>query len=127
MNATELKNTTEVGHALVNLSNADRSDDVVSQYYADNIVSIEPAGGEEGTFTGIAAVRDKHAFWNQNHEIHSSVAEGPYVGPRSDQFMVKFSLDVTPREAPRLRFEELGIYTIANGKIVREEFSMLQA
>ncbi len=126
MKATETKTTAEIGAELVSLSNTDRSDDVVNAYYADNIVSIEPAGGDEGTFSGIAAVREKHAYWNQNHEIHSAVAEGPYLGPQADQFMVKFSLDVTPLEAPRISFEEVGVYTVSHGKIVREEFSTLQ-
>ncbi len=119
-------NVTEVGRILVALSNADRTEEVLDNYYADNIVSVEPVGGDAGTIEGIAAVRDKHAFWNRAHEIHRSIAEGPYIGPQPDQFMVKFSLDVTPQGAERLAFEELGVYTVAHDKIVREEFSALK-
>lgn len=116
-------NTLEVGQKLVAHSNADRSDLAVDELYAQNIVSIEPADSVQG----LAAVRDKHTWWNENNEVHRSVAEGPYIGHQPHKFVVKFAIDVTPKGADRVLFEELGVYTVADGKVVKEEFLSLGA
>ena len=62
--------------------------------------------------------------WNENHQVHSAKVEGPF--PHNDRFAVKFNYDVTAKDGPqkgkRFQMEEIGIYTVKNGKIVREEF-----
>lgn len=46
-----------------------------------------------------------------------------YAGHREDQFGVHFNLDATfKRSGERSQMEEVGIYTVANGKLVQEEF-----
>jgi hypothetical protein len=116
-----MMDTLEVGQKLVTHSNADRSDLAVDELYAQNIVSIEPSNSVQG----LAAVRDKHSWWNDNNDVHSSTAEGPYIGHQAHKFVVKFAIDVTPKGASRVQFEELGIYTVADGKVVKEEFLSL--
>jgi hypothetical protein len=76
--------------------------------------------------SGIDAITGKHVWWAANHEVHAAVAEGPYVGQRPNEFVVKFIIDVTPN-AERMHIEELGVYTVADGKIVREEFLHIPA
>ncbi len=119
-------NTQQVAEKLVELCNNNQSDAVVDELYADNIVSVEPmfdaAAGETGIAEGITAIREKHAWWEANHEVHRSRAEGPYMGQRDNEFMVKFIIDVTPRGASKVHLEELAHYTVADGRIVREEF-----
>jgi len=48
--------------------------------------------------------------------------EGPYV--HGDQFVVRFKMDVTPKGQKRMSFDEVGLYTVKNGKIVEESFFM---
>lgn len=119
--------TLEIGRKLVAHSNAHRSDLAVDELYAQNIVSIEPVAGGEGSNSvqGITAVREKHSWWNNNNEVHSTSAEGPYIGHQAHKFVVKFALDITPTEGARTQFEELGVYTVAEGKVVKEEFLSL--
>ena len=75
---------------------------------------------------GVEAVRQKHAWWNDNHEIHSSVAVGPYAGLRDDQFVVRFNLDLTPKATgERSQMEEVALFTVNNGQIVQEEYLYL--
>ncbi|HEY0467025.1 MAG TPA: nuclear transport factor 2 family protein, partial [Polyangiaceae bacterium] len=55
------------------------------------------------------------------HEVHSAKVDGPW--PNGDRFVVRFGYDVTNKPSgQRLQMEEAGLFTVENGKIVREEF-----
>ncbi len=119
-------NTVEIGHKLVAMVNAGREAeaDFVTQFFADDVVSIEGQGTEDmpARMQGIDAIRGKHDWWYANNDVHSSQAEGPYVGHREDQFIVKFQIDVTPTGGERMQMEEMGLFTVKDGKICTEEF-----
>jgi hypothetical protein len=54
-------------------------------------------------------------------EIHSFTAEDPFVA--HDRFVVQYDADVTDKESKqRRKLSEVGVYTVKDGKIVREEF-----
>ena len=54
-------------------------------------------------------------------EVHSFKADGPFVA--HDRFVVQYDADVTEKESnERRKISEVGVYTVKNGKIVREEF-----
>jgi hypothetical protein len=115
----------EIGKQLVELCNAGRDAEVVDRYYDEKIVSIEGQGSDEmpARMEGIEAIRGKHAWWYDNHEIHSSRAVGPFCGHRDDQFAVLFEMDVTNKPSgQRSQMSEVALYTVAGGKIVQEEF-----
>ena len=119
----------EIGQALVAaaVAGGDAERAFVDQYYADNVVSIEGADSEDmpGRIEGIDAIRGKHDWWFDNNEVHGTQAEGPFIGHRDDQFVIKFSLDATPNGGERNVMQEVGIYTVADGKIVQEEYLYL--
>ena len=122
-------NVMEIGQKLVAAVAAGREaeDAFVSEFYDADIVSIEGQSGEEmpQRMEGLEAVRGKHNWWNDNNDIHSTTATGPYCGHREDQFVIRHNMDVTPTGGERMQMEEVGIYTLANGKIVMEEFLYL--
>jgi ketosteroid isomerase-like protein len=69
----------------------------------------------------VKAVAEKGKAWMENHEVHSSRVEGPW--PNGDKFIVRFSYDVTNKPSGRrFAMEEAALFTVAGGKIVREEF-----
>ena len=119
----------EIGTQLVKLCQEGKGDDAIEQFYSDSIVSLEGPGGEPSIarMEGIDAVKGKNEWWFANHEIHSMEAEGPYVGHREDQFVVRFKMDVTPKEGDRMQMTEVGVYTVADGKVQQEEFLYLMA
>jgi hypothetical protein len=49
---------------------------------------------------------------------------GPFFnGANPDQFVVFFTLDITPKATgKRVALEEVGVYTVKNDKITREQF-----
>lgn len=115
----------EVGTKLVELCKDGKGLEAIDTLYAPNVVSIEGQGTEEmpARIEGFDAVRGKSVWWYDNHEVHSLGVAGPFCGHRADQFVVQFDLDVTNKKSGEpLKMSEVGIYTVADGKVVQEEF-----
>ena len=91
--------------------------------YAPDIVSVEAgaSAGMNATTTGRDAVLAKSKWWADNHIVHSSKVDGPW--PHGDCFIVRFTYDITQKASNRrFAMDEAGLFTVANGKVVREEF-----
>ena len=70
---------------------------------------------------GMQAVLGKSKWWEENHTIHSASCLGPF--PNGDRFACFFKFDVTNKPSnQRFTMEEVALYTVKDGKIVREEF-----
>ncbi|HVU22982.1 MAG TPA: nuclear transport factor 2 family protein [Opitutus sp.] len=120
MSTATILSPAEVAHHLVALCRQGRWDEAVEKHYAESIVSVEPAGDDRES-RGLAAVKAKGEWWVSNHEVHDCQVEGPFVG--GDKFVVRFILDVTFKPTgQRKALDELGIYTVADGKVVHEQF-----
>jgi ketosteroid isomerase-like protein len=116
--------TIEVANKLVELCKAGKNEQCMKELYASDIVAIE-AGAPPGQSTetkGIEGVMKKAQWWAENHTVHSATTEGPW--PNGDKFIVRFTYDVTskPMGNKRFKMDEAALYTVKNGKIVREEF-----
>lgn len=113
-------NVQETANAFTALCKAGKFDEAGQQFWADNVVSLEAAGGEMARVEGLAGVQAKGAWWYANHDIHSVQVEGPYV--HGNQFIVRFTMDVTPKGGERLSMDEMGVYTVQDGKVTEERF-----
>ncbi len=118
------KTTLEVGKQLVDLCNQGKNDDAVETLYHKDIVSVEAASPPSmpAEVRGLAALHERPKWWRDNHTIHSAKHEGPF--PNGDRFIVRFTYDVTSKPMGNKRFtlDEMGLYTVEDGKIVREEY-----
>ena len=120
----------DIGRRLVELCQAGKGLEAVDTLYDEKIVSIEAVGGDElpQRTEGFEAVRGKSTWWYDNHEVHASNATGPFCGHREDQFAVYFDMDMTNKPSgQRQKMVEVGIYTVADDKVVQEEFLYLMA
>jgi ketosteroid isomerase-like protein len=118
--------STQVAQRLFDLCNRGQFMEAVEELYSPNIVSVEPMGGPTmpAEQRGIEAVRAKSAWWFDNHEVHGCKLAGPFV--HGDRFIVEFDIDITQKaNGNRMQMKEAGLYQVADGKIVREEFFML--
>jgi SnoaL-like domain len=116
-------NTLDIGKKLVELCRAGKNEEAVNTLLADDVVSVEAGAppGQDASIKGIEGVRSKGVWWRENHEIHSAKVEGPW--PNGDKFIVRFTYDVTFKpQSMRFTMEEAALYTVANEKIVKEEF-----
>lgn len=93
----------------------------LDRLYAPDAVSVEPRDmGEGREAAGLDAIRAKHAWWVQNAVVHGAEVEGPMLHG-DDRFAVIFRVDVT-MFGERSQTTEVAVYTVADGRIVREEF-----
>jgi hypothetical protein len=91
--------------------------------FSQDAVSVEAGAppGQSAESRGLSAIREKGAKWGADHEIHDAKVDGPW--PNGDRFIVRFSYDITNKPSGRrIKMEEAGLFTVANGKIIREEF-----
>ncbi|MGH1344941.1 MAG: SnoaL-like domain-containing protein [Nannocystales bacterium] len=114
----------EIGQKLVAFCKEGKNLESINTLYSENIESIEAAAGPDGSRVaqGIEAVRGKNVWWSENHEIHSAAVTGPYPHGE-DRFAVRFEYDITNKPSgQRMQMDEVGLFTVESGKIVKEEF-----
>jgi hypothetical protein len=115
--------TEKVAKKVVELTRKQAWYDALDTLYDDDIVSVEAysAGGGSPETRGKEGVRGKIDWWVNAMEVHTFHAHPPFLG--HDRFVVQFDADVTDKNSKqRRKLSEVGVYTVKNGKIVREEF-----
>ena len=115
--------TEEVAAKLVDLCRKGEWMNAIDTLYASDIVSVEAHEMENmpAEMRGLDQVRGKTKWWEENMEVHSAKISGPFVA--RDTFVVQFDVDVTEKASKkRSQMSEVGIYTVKEGKVAREEF-----
>jgi urease gamma subunit len=123
LNTGRNMNTDEVANKVVELTRKQAWRDAVDALYDKENVSVEASGmgGESPEKRGIDAVHGKADWWIENMEVHSFKVSGPFVA--HDRFVVQYDVDATDKNSKkRFQMSEVGVYTVKDGKIVREEF-----
>lgn len=98
--------------------------DLLEAHYHSDAVSVEASdfSGKGRETRGLDGIRGKHAWWDENFEVHGGEVGGPFLHGE-DKFAVTFAMDATHKASgERATMKEVAIYTVADGKIVREEF-----
>ncbi|CAN7414308.1 nuclear transport factor 2 family protein [Mesorhizobium amorphae] len=113
--------TAEIAKDFTELLKQGNNEAAAEKYNADNIASYEAMDGPMAVCEGKDTVKQKGQWWQENHEVHGGSVEGPYVN--GDQFAVRFKFDITPKATgERVTMDEVGLYTVKNGKITEERF-----
>ena len=115
--------TQEIGKRYVTLCQQGKSDVCLDELYAKNAVSVEaaPVPGGERMAKGLDAIKAKGKGWSDSHIVHKAEVSGPF--PNENRFAVHFVFDVTDKQSgQRSTMDEVGLFTVENGKITREEF-----
>jgi hypothetical protein len=116
-------NTEQVAKKVVELTRKQAWYEALDTLYDDDIVSVEAfsAGGGSPETRGKEGVRGKIDWWVNSMEVHRFDAHEPFVG--HDRFVVQYDAEVSDKKSKeRRKLSEVGVYTVKNGKIVREEF-----
>lgn len=112
--------TQEIAHDLVALCQQGKFGEAGEKYWAEDVVSVE-AAGEQAESQGKAAARAKGEWWANNHDIHETKVEGPYIN--GDEFTVRFVMDITDKtNGQRMKMDEIALYRVKGGKITEERF-----
>jgi hypothetical protein len=113
--------TAEIATTLVAINRMPEHVDRYDELYAPESVSVETFGPAPEEYRGLDAIRKKAADWYADvEEIHSLEVSDALVA--TDSFVIRYTIDATYKSMGRMNMAELGIYTVAGGKIVREEF-----
>ncbi|MEL7414443.1 MAG: nuclear transport factor 2 family protein [Pseudomonadota bacterium] len=93
--------------------------------YAEDAVSAEAMpmpGTDSSEIQGIQGINGKHDWWEASFDVHSFSVDGPFPHG-DDRFALIFEMDTTEKSSgQRTQGREVAIYTVADGKITREEF-----
>jgi hypothetical protein len=118
-----MSSTLEIGKKYVALCQEGKNEVILDTLFSKDAVSVEAGAppGQERTAKGLEAIRGKSKWWRDNHTVHKAEVSGPY--PHDDRFAVRFVYDVTNKPSgKRISMDEVGLFTVANDKIVKEEF-----
>ena len=116
-------NTIEIANKLVELCRQGKNTEALTTLYSNDAVSVEAMAmpGMNQEAKGLPAIKAKGEWWITNHEVHSAAVTGPW--PHGDRFIVGFQYDVTNKPSGnRMQMDEAALFTVKDGKIVREEF-----
>ena len=108
-----------VAKKFVSMCNEGKNFDVMNSMYAPNIESIEATGAKT---SGKPDVIQKSKLWGEANTVKSEKADGPFFnGP--NKFAVHYIFEVVRKDTGKpVTLEEIGIYTVENDQITREQF-----
>ncbi len=125
MSTTEAVMTTQdVANRFNELAQTGQWDKVQEELYAENAVSIEPAHAAAmgmGNAEGIEAIKQKGKAFNEMvEEMHGGYSTEPVVA--GNHFSVAMGMDITMKGMGRSKMDEIAVYEVKDGKIVKEQF-----
>lgn len=113
--------TPEIAHRLVELCRQPDYETAQTELFSAHAISVEPEGSQAPHVTGRDAIMAKGKKFREMFEIHESKVSEPVIG--GSFFSVAMALDVTPRAGgKRFSMEEICVYEVRDGKILREQF-----
>ena len=114
--------TQEVAIRLVELCRTGKHEQAVKELYSPEIVSVEPEGAPNRIVKGLEEIAKKGMNFQQMIEkMNSSVVSDPIVA--ENFFSCTMLMNVQMKGIPgAIDMDEVCVYTVNNGKIVREEF-----
>jgi len=122
MIAEKTLTTTEVAARFNELAKEGNWNKIQEELFAQNAVSIEPPGSPGmQSVEGLPAIKQKGKdFENMVEEMHGGYSSDPLV--TGNHFAVAMGMDVTMKGAGRSKMDEIALYEVKDGKIVKEQF-----
>jgi hypothetical protein len=114
--------TQEVANRFIELAKENKWDLIQDELYSSDAVSIEPAHAQWlPNAEGIAAIKKKGEDFNASiEEMHGGWCSEAVVG--GNFFSIAMGMDATLKGAGRMKMDEICVYEVKSGKIVKEQF-----
>jgi len=114
-------NTKEVAQRWAELCRKGDFKTCYAELYSPQCVSIEPKGSMWERAEGLEQMAEKGKKWNGNlKEVHGAEIGDPIVA--ENFFSARQAMDITYVDGNRATFEEMSLYEVQDGKIIREQF-----
>src|SRR5215204_2499383 len=116
-----VRTTQEVANRMNELFKENKWAEVQEELFAENAISIEPPHSQGlQTAEGLAAIKKKgEDFNNMVEEMHGGWVSEPLVGGNHISFAM--GIDATYKGVGRQKMEEIAVYEVKDGKIVKEQ------
>ena len=113
--------TQEVANRYYELSSQNRDLEIVAELYGEQIECIEPAHSPMPGAKGKKNVTERLEKWFSGvQEVHDSAVTEPTV--MGNHFSVGMMIDLTMKDGNRSKMEEVGVYQVEDGKIIKEQY-----
>ncbi|RAJ83580.1 hypothetical protein CLV59_103548 [Chitinophaga dinghuensis] len=116
---------TEIASRLIELCLKGEFEAAQTELYADDAISVEPYATPafEKETHGLQGIYEKgRKFDGMVEKYHSLECSAPLFAESS--FAITMSMDVTMKGMDRMKYTEICVYEVKNGKIVAERFFM---
>ena len=122
MIAEQTMTTAEVAAKFNLLSKEGKWDKIQDELFAENAVSIEPPNSPGmQSVEGLPAIKQKGKMFNEMvEEMHGGYSTDPVVA--GNHFSVAMGMDVTMKGMGRSKMDEIVLYEVKDGKIMKEQF-----
>lgn len=114
--------TQDVANRFNELAQSGNWEQIQTELYAGNAKSIEPehSPGMKSA-EGMDAIKAKgKQFGEMVEEMHGGYSNEPIVA--GNYFAVSMGMDVTMKGMGRMKMDEIALYEVKDGKIVKEQF-----
>jgi ketosteroid isomerase-like protein len=114
--------TQDVANRLHELFNDNKWMEAQEELFSSDAESIEPpkAQGMQSV-KGLDAIKKKGEDWSKMvKEVHGGWASDPLVA--GNYIAVAMGMDVTMKDGQRMKMDEIALYEVKDGKIVKEQF-----
>jgi hypothetical protein len=120
--AEAVMTTKEIANRLSELFKENKWTQIQEELFSEDAESIEPAGTPGlQSVKGMDAIRKKgEEFNNSIEEMHGGYVSEPIVG--GNYIAVAMGIDATMKGAERIKMDEIAVYEVKDGKIVKEQF-----
>ena len=115
-------NNKELIDRFQDLAMAEKWFEIQDESFADDVESIEPKDSPWlPDARGKQAVREKAMAWvNRITAVHSTFTTAPITS--ENHFVIGRKMDITVQDLGRVQMDQLMLYEIRDGKIVKERF-----
>ncbi len=122
MIAEKVMTTQEVADRLSQLFKENKWNEAQDELFSEDAKSIEPENAPGlSSVVGLDAIKRKGEEWNAMiEEVHGGYTSEPIVAGKFIAFGM--GMDVTLKNSGRMKMDEIAIYEVNDGKIVKEQF-----
>jgi len=114
--------TQDIANRLYELCKAGQYQQAQEELYAEDAISIEPVNspGPQSVKGRDEIIKKGEEFQNSIEEFHGGDVTAPIV--LGNHIALGITLDATFKGMGRMKMEEIAVYEVKDGKIVKEQF-----
>jgi ketosteroid isomerase-like protein len=121
MTTKQESSTEAIAKRFYELAREGKFEEILNELFSSDAESVEPEGSFMQSVKGLDQIREKGRAWNEMvEEMHGGSASEPIVA--NDYFACTMSMDVTVKNQGRIKMDEICVYEVRDGKIVKEQF-----